>query len=139
MLFEIITYLFIFIFRIILIIQDWKSKTVNLFPTLGFLVSCVADFIVYHSPICLYPVFIFSIIGLFYQLILRKKAFGIADYIIVFAISFILPNNYWSLFIIMIGIFGILIAVIRQEKKIPFIPALIFSIFLLKACFLIKN
>lgn len=137
--FEIITYLFIFIFGIILVIQDWKSKTVNLFPTLGFLVSCVADFIIYHKPICLYPVFIFSIIGVFYQLILRKKAFGIADYIIVCAISFILPNNYWSLFITMIGIFGILIAVIRQEKKIPFIPALIFSIFLIKIYLLIKN
>lgn len=135
--FEIIAYIFIFVFGVILVIQDWKSKTVGLFPTVGFLFSCVIEFI-YNKNICLYPFFIFLIIGGFYQLILHKKAFGLADYIIVFAISFILPDNYWTFFIIMIGIFGILIAVLRQENKIPFIPALIFSIILIKIFNLIK-
>ncbi len=135
----IITYFFIFVFGIILIIQDWRSKTVNPFPISGFLFSCIIDFFINSKSICLYPCFIFSIIGLFYWFILHKKAFGLADYIIVFAISFILPNSYWTLFLIMIGVFGGLIAQIHQEKKIPFIPALIFSIFLIKTYFLIKN
>lgn len=138
--FEIITYTLIFIFGVILIIQDWRSKTVNLFPVLGFLLSCILDFFIENQKsICLYPIIIFAVISLFYQLKSHKKAFGFADYIIALAILFILPNNSWPLFIIMTGVFGISIGAIRQEKIIPFIPALILSIFLIKAYFIIKS
>lgn len=129
--FEIVTNFLIFVFGVVLAIQDWRFKEVHVIWVLGFFVSCLLDFMIAEVKFpCLYPFFIFIAIGLIYQLKFHKKAFGLADYIIAFSISFILPDNMWPLFLTVSGVFGIITGRFYKKDTFPFIPSMMFSLLL---------
>jgi uncharacterized membrane protein YsdA (DUF1294 family) len=57
-------------------------------------------------------------------------AFGFADYVVTFAVSFIVSFENWYIFLILCGGFGMLTGFVRKSHRtehIPFIPAILLS------------
>ena len=133
---EVVSYSVIFMFGIILIIQDWRFMQIDLWAALGFLISCVTHNLLNRAEFCFVPFLIIVSIGVFSGILFRKKVFGTGDYVITFAISFVMPEQMWPFFLILSGGIGVLTSLILKESKIPFIPALIFASFLIKLYFL---
>jgi prepilin signal peptidase PulO-like enzyme (type II secretory pathway) len=70
------------------------------------------------------------IIGIIYRFIRKRIAFGLADYIAVFGVSFIISPDNWHMFLVFCGGIGILIGFIQKPNEsdhIPFIPAILIS------------
>ena len=132
--FEIILYIIAGFFGIVLSLQDFKNQKVGIIPLFGFTVTCV--FLGYFTKkFCFIPFFIFLGIGLILYIFKRKQAFGMADYIMIFAISFILPSDSWHLFIMLCGVFGILCSLILKKKKSPFLPVIFLTSMIIKILF----
>ncbi|MDR1475718.1 MAG: hypothetical protein LBI20_00125 [Holosporales bacterium] len=111
-------------------IQDFLRRMVNLLVLLIFTLSCCSKFFFGCTP-CYYPFIIIIITGIAYHFIKRRKAFGSADYIVAFAISFMISSENWHIFLTLCGGFGALIGIIqrsRKEENIPFIPAILFAV-----------
>ena len=127
--FEIAAYILTLVSGIILSIEDLKHKRVSISQLLIFLFCSLLCFIFSENrEFCFWPFVIFLLIGATYFFIKRKQAFGLADYIIAIAVGFILPENQWPMFLVYTGIFGALIGIVRKERKLPFIPAIILSL-----------
>ncbi|MDR3031397.1 MAG: hypothetical protein LBU35_03370 [Holosporales bacterium] len=67
------------------------------------------------------------VIGILLFLIRNAIAFGAADYITVFSISFLLNREYWLEFIIYCGVIGCITSVIKKEEQFSFISAILLS------------
>lgn len=79
------------------------------------------------------PCCIYLVIGAIYYCMLKKHAFGAADYLVIAAISFLIQENDWPLFLVINGGIGTLIGVYvkhKNEKTIPFIPVIMLSVLL---------
>ena len=125
-----VVYALIVIISFLLSFQDIKHKKVNLNLCVMFLLSCVCYGIIKKLSPCFFPFFIFSTIGILYFLLKKKKAFGAADYFIVFGISFVLDSEYWPCFLILCGLIGIIFSLLnKKEKEFPFIPSMLLSFF----------
>lgn len=122
-----IPYLILGIFELIICFQDIKSQAVNIWVLFSFLISCVFFGIFITRSFSIVPLLIFIFLGMFYYIVQRRYAFGLADYVVVFAISFLIPEDVWPFFLILSGAFGILSSIFYEKKRFPFIPALIFS------------
>ncbi len=123
---ELILYCSIWISGMLLIIQDLKSQNVAYIPLFVFLSSCVGVGII-NKNFAFCPTIIFIIIGLIFFFWKHRTAFGLADYFVVFASSFLITNEQSPFFILLCGAFGILLSVITRNYKIPFIPAILLS------------
>jgi hypothetical protein len=114
---------------IILCIQDFSRQAVNLLVLVIFTISCCSRTVFGHIP-CYWPFVILVIIGIIYRFIRKRSAFGLADYIATFAISFIISSDNWHIFLMLCGWIGILIGIIQKSNEtnhIPFIPAILIS------------
>lgn len=67
---------------------------------------------------------------------MKKEAFGRADYILAFAVSFLITKETWPFFLIFCGFFGVISALIVRSKKFPFIAGILLSTM---CCEFIKN
>lgn len=129
--FELILHLAIGISGLVLIYQDFKSKSVSVFPLFLFLGFCgIIGFIT--KNFCYFPCLVFLGVGSGFYLLKKKQAFGIADYIVVFAVSFLISNDNWPFLLILSGAFGILIAIIFKNQKFPFVPSLLVATLLIE-------
>ena len=54
----------------------------------------------------------------------KQSAFGIADYVMAFSISLITKSDQWPEFLMLSGFFGIALAIIKRQRKIPFCIAM---------------
>ncbi len=126
-----IFYLFAGLFGLILIFQDFKSQSVPVWSLIGFLIQCSVIGIV-SKNFCYFPFLIFLGIGLVFYLLKKKKAFGMADYIVAFSTSFLITNDSWPFFIILCGSFGILLSILFRSRKFPFIPGILMAAMLTK-------
>ena len=115
-----------------LAIEDYRSNKVNMILTLLFTACCCyKGFSEVRTP-CFAPLFIFLGIGAIFYVFKKTQAFGLADYIIVFALSFVMPGGYWPYFLILCGAIGCLSGLMfRQHKAFPFIPAMMLSYFII--------
>lgn len=122
-----IAYFVLCLSGLVLTIQDFKQQNVSVIPVLGFLLSSI--YIGWLSrSFCFAPTLIVCCIGCGFYFIKKQTVFGLADYIIIFAISFLLPDNdTWPFFIIFCGSFGVLISILTQSRKFPFIPGILMS------------
>ncbi len=112
-------------------IQDLKSQSVSFLLLLGFFTFCAMSGI-FHKNYTFIPVFIFLLIGLTYYVFKRHSVFGVADYIVVSAVSFLLSDAQVPYFITLCGVFGIVTSLILKSRKFPFIPAVLLSVLLAK-------
>jgi hypothetical protein len=126
MLWKHLAYIPFIIFGFIISLQDWKHKSVNIVPLLLFLISCIFAYCFFKN-LCFIPLFIFVVIGILLFLIRNAIAFGAADYITVFSISFLLNREYWLEFIIYCGVIGCITSVIKKEEQFSFISAILLS------------
>ncbi len=118
---------------VFLSMQDIKHKKVNLSLVLLFLGICV-----YYgqksdvSP-CFIPALIFIFLGSLYYLIKKASCFGMADYLIIFGVSFILPPDTWQYFLISCGFIGCILGwIYKKDKRFPFVPAILLSFFIVE-------
>ena len=127
----IVLYVPIVLCGVVLAIQDFRTGSVMLPPLLGFLLSCSAIGIINRN--CdIFASSIFLLIGAIFFFLKREKAFGGADYVIVFAVSFLLPGGYCPLFITSCGVLGILISIMGKKRRFPFIPAILTATLVVK-------
>lgn len=122
---------------IILSIQDFKHQKVGVIPLFSFVIVCVL-LGYFTREFCIIPFLIFIIIGLITYIFKRKQAFGLADYIMTFAISFIMPIDGLDIFIILCGILGILTSILFKKKKFPFLPIIFISSIIVKISYQIN-
>jgi hypothetical protein len=111
----------------VLCIQDFREQKVGVLPLAGFVVSCLLVWHFITHTFCIAPLIIFLLIGIAFWGVRKEHAFGLADYGIVLAISFVIPPNDWYIFIALCGLFGVAISVICKIRKFPFIPAIIYA------------
>ncbi|MDR1488131.1 MAG: hypothetical protein LBI26_00025 [Holosporales bacterium] len=103
--------------------QDISQRKVNTY-ILSIYVLAIIVFYRFEN-ICILPSIIFLAIGIVYYVVKKKQAFGFADYILILVHSLLIKNSMWELFIICIGIYGIIFGVIfRKYQNIPFIPVI---------------
>lgn len=107
-------------------LQDLKSRSVTFLPLFSFLISGVLIGII-NTNFAFIPIIVFTLVGITFYLWKKSQAFGIADYIVVCANSFLISDTKSPFFIILCGIFGILLSIILHKDKIPFIPAILIS------------
>ncbi len=117
------------VFGVILCLQDIKSKSVGILPLGGFCIAAFVNYFFIHEA-CFVPFLILTSIGLITKLFQKRKVVGTADYVVFFAISFILKYDKWPLFMMLCGGIGVLIALISKTKRIPFIPVILLSLLL---------
>ena len=125
---------FVSIFGLILIYQDFRESKVGIIPVILFLLSCLGFYFI-NREICLIPAILFFAIGGLFYILKKKMAFGIADYIVIFSISFVLPKSHWPEFLAICGGLGILTSLYFKDKKFPFIPSILISLFMTKIFF----
>ena len=111
---------------LVLALQDLKLQSVMLFPLLSFFASCLCIGII-ETNFAFIPIIVFSLIGIAFYVWKGVIAFGSADYVVVGANSFLITDAQSLFFIILCGIFGILLSLILKKSKIPFIPAMLLS------------
>ena len=111
---------------LVLALQDLKSQSVTFCPLLSFFVSCLCIGII-ETNLVFIPIIVFSLIGVAFYVWKGVIAFGSADYVVVGANSFLITDAQSLFFIILCGIFGILLSLILKKSKIPFIPAMLLS------------
>ncbi|MBR1479782.1 MAG: hypothetical protein IJ599_02695 [Alphaproteobacteria bacterium] len=109
----------------VLCIQDFREQKVGVLPLAGFVVSCLLVWHFLTHTFCIAPLIIFLLMGIAFWGVRKKRAFGLADYIVVFAISFVISPGGWYRFTALCGLFGIAVSIICRRRKFPFIPAII--------------
>ncbi|MBQ9335614.1 MAG: hypothetical protein IJS10_03660 [Alphaproteobacteria bacterium] len=114
------------LFGIILAFQDFKSQHVSLIALTGFFVLC-SIFGVINKNFAIYPILVFISIEGIYYFFRKKHAFGLADFIVVLAVSFLFSDEQSPIFIMSCGVFGALLSNLLHKKKFPFIPAILLS------------
>ena len=129
--FEIALYSLIGISGGILAYQDFKSQNVSALPLLLFLASCTGLGFATKN-FCCFPLLIFFGISLGFYLLKKKQAFGIADYVVVLAVSFLISNDSWPFFLILSGAFGVVLSVFFKSPKFPFIPGILMATLFVK-------
>lgn len=110
----------------VLCIQDWRTHSVSVFPLLVFILSCFFYYLTRKE--C--SIFLFVVvlcIGLFSKIFLKKNVCGTADYFISISISPFLDNRDLPILLILIGCIGIFASILRKNKIIPFVPAMLIS------------
>lgn len=107
-------------------LQDIKSQSVTIIPLITFLVASICIGII-DANFALIPIITFLLIGIIFYFWRGTIAFGTADYIVVFAISFLITDDQSPFFILLCGAFGILLSIISKNRKIPFIPAILLT------------
>lgn len=117
------------VFGTILSIQDIRTRSVGIVPLCGFCLSAFANYFITHE-VCFIPFLILTSIGVFYKIFQKRNIAGLADYIMFFAISFILKHDDWPLFITLCGGIGTLYALLFRIERFAFIPVLLLSILL---------
>lgn len=128
---DILFYVAICAFGIVLAIQDLKLQSVSFLSLLAFFVFCATDGI-FHKNYTFIPVFIFLLIGLTYRVFKGHSVFGMADYIVVSAVSFLLNSAQVPFFIILCGVLGVITSFVLRQRRFPFIPAILVSTLLTK-------
>lgn len=106
--------------------QDLKSRSVTFVPLLSFFVSCVCIGII-SANFTFIPIIVFTVIAITFYVLKKNVAFGSADYIVVTSISFLITGKQSPCFMVLCGIFGILLSIILHKDKIPFIPAILLA------------
>ena len=76
------------LFGIILAFQDFKSQHVSLIALTGFCVLCSIVGVI-NKNFAIYPILVFISIEGIYYFFRKKHAFGLADFIVVLAVSFL--------------------------------------------------
>ncbi|MDR0695235.1 MAG: hypothetical protein LBF56_00460 [Holosporales bacterium] len=107
-----------------LAIQDIRRGKVALRVLASFLASCTLVFCNTHEC-SLAPFAVFVTVGGLYLLITKKSAFGSADYVVAFSVSFLMPHETWHLFVLSCGVLGSVSAIIFKSRKFPFIPSIL--------------
>jgi hypothetical protein len=77
------------------------------------------------------PLVVFILLGSIYFLIKKENAFGMADYIVVLAVSFLIPSTSWPIFLMLCGGLGISFSVVLKRKNFPFIPPILIAVLLI--------
>ena len=121
-----IFYILILLNGVFISIQDIKHQKVSLYLCLLHCIFCFISKIENFSLISLY---IFVFIGAIFYIFKNKKAFGMADYIIVFGSCFLIETSNWPYFLIFSGLFGILsyFYLKKNDGKFAFCPSVILS------------
>lgn len=114
------------ILSVLLSYQDIRCRQVDLISVIAYIALCI--FAGHNQPPCFIPLLIIIFIGLFYYVFYKKKAFGMADYLIIFGSSFIINSETWSIFIIFCGLYGIIAGMLcKINGTIPFVPVILMS------------
>lgn len=128
---------FLLLFGFILIYQDFRESKVGIIPVILFFLSCLGYYFI-NREICLVPAILFFAIGGLFFILKKQRAFGIADYIVIISISFALPQSHWPEFLTICGGIGVLTSLYFKDKKFPFIPSILISLFIIKIFFKIN-
>ena len=127
MLLDFLILLLILITSIILSIQDIIHKGVGIIPLSMFGISCLLWYFLHpHCNLSIFCIFLF--IGLITKIFFKKESIGIADYFVILFVSPFLYNTNISLFLVLMGIFGIITSFLTKSKNVPFILPILLSL-----------
>lgn len=129
-------YLLLVIISCLLIIQDVKQKKVSLHLVLTFLAGCLYLGCTPGVTPCFIPFGLFVFLGIVYYVLRKAACFGIADYFLVFGLSFLFPPDTWQYFITLCGAIGCIWGMLNKEgQDFPFIPAILLAFYIIDFCY----